>query len=131
MDDCQLHSTLLGLKQPWKVSSVSLDTGKKTADVYITHDKGSKFFFPVCGRECMVYDHLGERVRRDLDSIEFMTFVHASPPRISCPEHGIIDSVMPWTEKGSRFTLRFETRSIRMLQNISLYVSWRDTVSCT
>ena len=58
---------------------------------------------------------------RELDSIEFMTFVHASPPRISCNEHGIIEAVIPWTEKRSRFTLRFETRSIRMLQNIDTY----------
>ena len=28
---------------------------------------------------------------------------------------------MPWTEKRCRFTLRFETRSIRMLQNIDTY----------
>ena len=28
---------------------------------------------------------------------------------------------MPWTEKRSRFTVRFETRSIRMLQNIDTY----------
>ena len=69
----------------------------------------------------MVYDNLGERVRRDFDSIEFMTFIHASPPRISCHEHGIIETVMPWTEKRSRFTLRFETRSVRMLQNIDTY----------
>jgi len=47
----------------------------------------------------MVYDHLRERRWRDLDGIEFMTFMHANPPRISCPEHGIIEAVMPWTEK--------------------------------
>ena len=69
----------------------------------------------------MVYVHLKERIWRDLDSIEFMTFVHASQPRISCNEHGIIEAVMPWTEKRSRFTLRFETRSVRMLQNIDTY----------
>ncbi len=72
IDDCQLYSTLLGLKQPWKVSSVSLDTGKKTVDVYVKHDKGSRLLCPVCGKECMIYDHLGERVWRDLDSIEFI-----------------------------------------------------------
>ncbi|MHB1663502.1 MAG: ISL3 family transposase, partial [Thermoplasmataceae archaeon] len=70
---------------------------------------------------CMVYDHLKERVWRDLDSVEFMTFIHANPPRISCHEHGIIEAVMPWAEKRSRFTLRFETRSIRMLQNMDTY----------
>jgi transposase len=121
MDECQLYSALLGLESPWSVSSVSLDTNKKTVEVYITHEKGSKLLCPVCRRECTVYDHLKERVWRDLDSIEFMTFIHASPPRISCTEHGIIEALMPWTEKRSRFTLRFETRSIRMLQNIDTY----------
>lgn len=57
----------------------------------------------------------------DLDSIEFMTFIHASPPRISCPDHNILEAVMPLTEKRSRFTLRFETSSIRILQNMDTY----------
>ena len=121
MDECQLYSTLLELKSPWEVERVSLDSVKKTVEIYITHVKGSKLLCPMCRKERMVYDHLRERVWRDLDSIEFMTFIHASPPRISCPEHGIIEAVMPWTEKRSRFTVRFETRSIRMLQNIDTY----------
>ncbi|OWP56592.1 MAG: hypothetical protein B2I17_04650 [Thermoplasmatales archaeon B_DKE] len=131
MDECQLYSTLLELKLPWKVDRVSLDTWKKTVEIYITHEKGSKLLCPVCKKDCMVYDHLKERSWRDLDSIEFMTFIHANPPRISCPDHGIIEAVMPWTEKRSRFSLRFETRSIRMLQNMDTFnftgimnVSW-------
>ena len=129
-----MYSTLLELKSPWEVERVSLDSVKKTVEIYITHVKGSKLLCPMCRKERMVYDHLRERVWRDLDSIEFMTFIHASPPRISCPEHGIIEAVMPWTEKRSRFTLRFETRSIRMLQNIDTYnftdimkLSWKET----
>jgi len=118
MDECQLYSALLQLKMPWKVSKVSLDPVKKVVEVYITHEKGSKLLCPVCRKECMVYDHLSERVWRDLDSIEFMTFIHTNPPRISCPEHGIIEAVMPWTEKRSRFTVRFETRSIGLLQHM-------------
>ncbi len=112
---------LLGLKAPWKVEKVDVDSMKKNVDVYIAHEKGSKLLCPVCRKEFMVYDHLSERVWRDLDSIEFMTFIHATPPRISCPEHGVREAVMPWTEKRSRFTLRFETMSIRMLQNIDTY----------
>jgi len=112
---------LLGLKAPWKVEKVDVDSMKKNVDVYIAHEKGSKLLCPVCRKEFMVYDHLSERVWRDLDSIEFMTLIHATPPRISCPEHGVREAVMPWTEKRSRFTLRFETMSIRMLQNIDTY----------
>ena len=119
MDECQLYSALLELKTPWKVERVSLDSAKKTVDIYIVHEKGSRLYCPLCMKECMVYDHLRERVWRDLDSIEFMTFIHAHPPpRISCTEHGTREAVMPWTEKKTRFTLSFESMSIRMLQNM-------------
>lgn len=78
MDECQLYSTLLELKLPWKVERVSLDSVKKTVEIFIAHDKGSKLLCPVCRKGCMVYDHLRERVWRDLDSIEFITFIQAS-----------------------------------------------------
>ncbi len=118
MDECQLYSALLQLELPWKVSSVSLDPVKKVVEIYITHEKGSKLLCPICRKESMVYDHLKKRIWRDLDSIEFMTFIHSNPPRISCNEHGIMGAVMPWAERRSRFTVRFETRSIGMLQHM-------------
>lgn len=106
------------LELPWKVSSVSLDPVKKVVEIYITHEKGSKLLCPICRKESMVYDHLKKRIWRDLDSIEFMTSIHSNPPRISCNEHGIMEAVMPWAERRSRFTVRFETRSIGMLQHM-------------
>ncbi len=69
----------------------------------------------------MVYDHLMECIFREIDRIKFMTFSHASPPRISCPENGIMETVIPWKGKRSRFTIRLETRSITMLQNTDIY----------
>ena len=126
MDECQLYSALLELKPPWKVEKVSLDPGKKMVEIYIAHEKGSRLPCPVCRKECMVYDHLHERIWRDLDSIEFMTFIHASPPRISCQEHGIREVSLPWAEKTSRFSARFETRSISEMSAIRdlTYVRW-------
>ena len=69
----------------------------------------------------MVYDHLKEMVWRNLDSVDFMTSIHANPPGVSCLDHGIIEAVMPWTERRSRFSLRFEARSIRMIQNMDTF----------
>ena len=40
MNDCQLYSALLELKFPWKVDRVSLDSTKKTVEIYIIHKKG-------------------------------------------------------------------------------------------
>ena len=117
----QIYSQLLELKYPWKVDRVSLDPKEKIVEVHILHDRGAKLPCPECRKECMVYDHLGERVWRDLDSIGFRTFIHAKPPRIQCHEHGIREAIMPLSERRSRFTLRFESRSIRMLQNMDIY----------
>ena len=64
MDECQLYPVLLELKLPWKVGRVSLDSMKETVEIYITHEKGSKLLCPMCRKECMVYDHLRERVWR-------------------------------------------------------------------
>ncbi|WP_148690039.1 hypothetical protein [Cuniculiplasma divulgatum] len=47
-------------------------------------------------------------------------FMHLSI-KVSCNEHGIIEAVMPCTEKSSRLTLRFETRSIGLIQYIETY----------
>jgi transposase len=73
------------------VERVDLDPAKKTVEIYITHEKGWKLMCPVCRKQCMVYDHLHERIWSDLDSVEFMTLIHTYPPRISCPDHGIRD----------------------------------------
>jgi hypothetical protein len=51
MDECQLYSTLLELKSPWKVEKVSLNSVRKTVDIYITHVKGSKLVYPICRKE--------------------------------------------------------------------------------
>ncbi|EQD56856.1 transposase, IS204/IS1001/IS1096/IS1165 family protein [mine drainage metagenome] len=67
--------------------------------------------------ESIVYDHQIERIWRDKDSVDFETYVHTKPPRIRCPEHGIVLTDIPWAEKSSRFTTRFETHAIEVLQS--------------
>ncbi len=76
MDEIQIYSKLL----EWKVVNVSIDSEKKVVEVFIDHDRGSKLPCPECRTDCMVYDHLKERVWRDLHSIGFKTFIHAMPP---------------------------------------------------
>ncbi len=75
MDECQLYSTLLDMKSPWKVERVSLDSANKTVDIYIAHEKGSKFRCPLCRKECMVYDHLRKRNEPTIMGTIFMFFL--------------------------------------------------------
>ena len=67
--------------------------------------------------ESIVYNHQNERIWRDKDSVDFETYIHAKPPRIRCPEHSIVLTDIPWSEKSSRFTARFETHAIEVLQS--------------
>ena len=47
--------------------------------------------------------------------MQFKTLLHAAVPRVKCPEHGVKQVSVPWSEKGSRFTLLFERFAIDVL----------------
>ena len=116
MESKELYQCLLGLSSPWTVGRVELDMGKQRVDVHVEHPKGTRFGCPECGQELPVYDHHAERVWRHLDSCQFLTYLHASPPRVECAVHGVRQARLPWAETGSRFTHLFEVLAIDMLQ---------------
>ena len=116
MESVELYRQLLGLRAPWTVEGVELDVARQHVDVRVGHAAGQQFACPECGQELAVYDHLAERAWRHLDSCQFLTYLHARPPRVSCPEHGVRQVTMPWAEAGSRFTNMFEALAIDVLQ---------------
>jgi len=115
MRDTELYRHLLGLVTPWEVERVDLSVEDGRVDVWVKHPKRTRFACPDCERELSVYDHSEERAWRHLDSCAFLTFLHASPPRVSCPEHGVRQVRVPWAEPHSRFTLLFERLAIDVL----------------
>ena len=115
MDTAELYRQLLGLMTLWTVDRVDLDVMKQRVDVHVGHPAGERFACPECGKEFAVYDHLAERVWRHLDSCQFLTYLHARAPRVSCPEHGVRQAALPWAESGSRFTNMFEALAINVL----------------
>ena len=98
------------------VERVEFDVAKRGVEVHVGHASGERFACPECGQALAVYDHLGERVWRHLDSMQFMTYLHARPPRVSCPQHGVKQVRLPWAEVGSRFTHLFEALAIDVLR---------------
>lgn len=115
MESKELYRHLLGINEPWTVERVDLDITRGQVDVYVGHAKGVRFACPECGQEHAVYDHSAERVWRHLDSCQFMTYLHASPPRVSCPLHGVRQARLPWADEGSRFTHLFEALAVNVL----------------
>jgi transposase len=116
MESVELYRQLLGLGAAWTVERVELDVGKGHVEVYVGHAPGQRFACPECGQELAVYDHLDERVWRHLDSMQFLTYLHARPPRVSCSQHGVKQVRLPWAEPGGRFTHLFEALGITVLR---------------
>jgi transposase len=125
MRDTTLYQHLLGIETPWTVSRVELDIEKQRVDVWVEHTKGLRWPCPECGADGTLHDHTGERVWRHLDSCQFQTFLHANPPRVQCPKHGVRQVKLPWAEPNSRFTLLFERFAIEVLLRTSIQAARR------
>lgn len=131
MQDTELYERLLGLKAPWSVEKVAVDFEAVQVDVFAVHKSGSSWACPECDKALPLYDHSDERVWRHLDSMQFKTFLHARVPRVDCPDHGVRQVKVAWSEPRSRFTTLFERFAIQVLQQMSisgasetLRVSW-------
>jgi transposase len=92
-----------------------MDVHGLSVDVFLGHAKSVRFACPTCGQMCGVYDHLAPRRWRHLDSCHFRTVLHAQPPRVQCPEHGVRQIALPWAEGNARFTRMFESLAIDVL----------------
>jgi len=131
MEDKELYRHLLGLAEPWFVEEVKLDITQQRVDVFVTHSEKTRFQCPQCKEYLSVYDHSPERVWRHLDSCQFMTYLHARPPRVKCPNHGVVQVYLPWAEPNARFTTLFERFAIEVLKTCDvkngaslLRISW-------
>jgi transposase len=131
MLDTELYRHLLGIESPWKVTKVVLSVREQKVDVWVAHPRGVEWPCPECGVPCHAYDHADERSWRHLDSCQFLTFLHARPPRLECGTHGVRQARLPWAEEHSRFTALFEKLAIMVLLETSvkgaaaiLRISW-------
>jgi Transposase and inactivated derivatives len=115
MRDTELYRHLLGLVAPWQVSRVELSVADGRVDVWAQHPRRTRFACPECERKLAVYDHSEERAWRHLDSCGFLTYLHAGPPRVDCPDHGVLQVRLPWAEPNSRFTMLFQRLAIDVL----------------
>jgi len=118
MRDVELYQQILGLVEPWTVTRLELSIEGGRVDVWVGHPRRVRFACPEndCGHTGLpVYDHAEQRAWRHLDSMQFLTFLHARPPRVDCPEHGVHQVRLPWAEPMSRFTVLFERLAIDVL----------------
>jgi len=131
MHTVTFYQQLLGLERPWQVDSVQISSEEKRIIVGISHRNGVRFRCSECGMDLPVYDHVGARAWRHLDSGSFLTFVEARIPRVACLFHGVHQVEVPWALPHARFTSPFERWAIDVLRETDvlgatrlLRISW-------
>ncbi|MHB8329093.1 MAG: transposase family protein [Acidimicrobiales bacterium] len=95
MRDTELYRHVLGVESPWEVNRVKFSTEGERIDVWVDHPRGTRWKYPECDRGLPTYDHAEEWEWRHLDTCQFLTYLHARPPRVECPEHGVCGSACP------------------------------------
>ena len=78
MHETDFYQQILGLKSPWKVVDVKLDTAAGQVDIHVAHSDASRFCCPDCGKELACYDHTPERSWRHLDTMQFKTIASSA-----------------------------------------------------
>ena len=116
MQDRELYGRILGIESPWQVERVELKLEVGEIHVYLEHDREGSWSCPECSAVSPLYDHQPERRWRHLDTCQYQTILHASPPRTACQEHGVKLVALPWAEPGARFTALFEALAIAWLK---------------
>lgn len=131
MQDHELYRRILGIEAPWQVERVELKLQEGEVHVYLAHQNQPEWACSECGTLGPLYDHQPEREWRHLDTCQYRTILHAAPPRMQCPEHGVRVAKLSWAEPGSRFTALFEALAITWLKHASqkavaeqLQLSW-------
>ncbi len=120
MNDRQLYTTILGLREPWVVEDVEVAAEAEEVRVRLAMREGTELRCPDCERPAPGYDQAAERRWRHLDTCQYRTVLVARIPRVECAEHGVRQIWVPWSEDRSRFTALFEALAIRLLRETTL-----------
>ena len=126
MDGNEILLLGLGIQSPWKLMDQSLDTDKQPHELHLTvgSDRGTEYACPVCGASCKAHD-FQEKTWRHLNFFQHHCYIHASVPRVKCPEHGVKRVEVPWARKGSAFTLLFEQAALTLAREMPVRAAAR------
>lgn len=109
------YAQSLGLEAPWSVTGVVIDGERKEVNIRVECAAGEAWTDPETGQRAQIKDWQ-ERTWRHLDTCEYQTIITARVPRVVLGDGRTMTVRVPWAEPGGRFTKRFESRVIALLQ---------------
>lgn len=126
MDGNEILLLGLGIQAPWKLMNQYLDTDKTPHELHleVKAERGSKYACPECGQLCKAHD-FQDKTWRHLNFFQHHCYIHASVPRVKCPEHGVKLIDVPWARKGSAFTLLFEQVALTLVREMPVNAAAR------
>jgi transposase len=113
---CLFYKDIIGVHAPWMITAVTMDDISRKVTIRIEHETEKTLACPICAQSTKGYDHR-VRVLRYLDTCQYETFLEVHVPRIKCQKDGVQQVQIPFAEKHSRFTSRFERAIIVWLQS--------------
>jgi len=116
LNSFQIFELALGIKSPWKISSVDFLDGPPEKQLHIKIDfkKGSKFPGE-SGELCDIHD-TKEKTWRHLNFFQHECYLHCRVPRIKTKDGKVQMIEVPWARAGSGFTLLFEAFAMMLIE---------------
>ena len=116
----ELYKEIVGVNHPWVITAVTKDKADRVITVRIEYAPKDIIACPQCrGYNTKQYDHRVRKLRY-LDTCQYETFLEVHVPRIKCEQCGVQQIEIPYGEKHSRFTSRFEKAIIVWLKDSSI-----------
>jgi len=109
------YAQSLGLAAPWRVVKAVIDGERKEVRIRVECAAGEAWVDPETRERAQIKDWQ-ERTWRHLDTCEYQTIITARVPRVVLSDGRTMTVRVPWAEPGGRFTKRFESRVIALLE---------------
>ncbi|MCF6355452.1 MAG: ISL3 family transposase [Candidatus Polarisedimenticolaceae bacterium] len=118
MNSSEIFALALGLNGPWEISNVEMKTSDDLVKELHLHIglKADAVFHDKDGSACKIHDTKAKKWRH-MNFFEHHCYIHCSVPRIRTREGKVRMVDVPWSRKGSGFTLLFEAIAMSLIEN--------------
>jgi len=95
MDIAKHYARLLGIKGPWQVSKIDMNTDARYLEITLEY-ADAQADCPLCDSPSVCHGYATDGVWRHLDTMQYTTVIRSKLPRVKCEVHGLRVVDIPW-----------------------------------